>query len=331
MTKQKKEFMKITKVLAFNVLSLTLILVSNCINVFASIWESGKIVYTSELFNDLDIYSMGPNGDDRTRLTFSVADDYDPTWSPNGQQILFVSERNGQPDIYIMDADGGNQRSVRSNFGHRTSPTWAPDGQRFAYSFTLEEIWTYDFVADSSEYIVDGANPAWSPDGKHIAFIRGGSGSNASDGASLYVIDLETGTESKLVDTTLFSELSDPTWGPQSNYIVFSWVDLLTNSGIYYVPRWGGDAKILNQWDDHHLHHPDIAPHGGEMLVEAHPEIYTEQHVYKITRRTNNWQKLTSSLTSTYNHDPDWWHPTSFPVQPNDSLSTTTWGDLKKK
>lgn len=320
--------MKITKLLVF--LSLTLILVSNCVNAFASIWESGKIVYTSNQLGDLDIFSMGPNGDDKILLTSSLSDDYDPTWSPNGRQILFVSERDGMPDIYIMDDGGGNEKPVRSLTRHRTSPTWAPDGQRIAYSLNLQEIFIYDLIRDAAEYIVDGANPAWSPDGKHIAFISGGSGSNGWDNASLYVIDLETRTESKLVDDSLFSELSDPTWGPQSDYIVFSWVDLFTDTGIYYVPRWGGEAEIMNQWFDHHLHHPDIAPYGGELLVEAHPNSFVDQHIYKVTRRTNNWQQLTSDLNSTYNYDPDWWHPTSLPVQPNDS-QTTTWGELKKK
>lgn len=322
--------MKITKFLAFSVLSLTLVSVSSCVNAFASIWESGKIVYTSQYlrFSDLDIYSMGPNGDDSTQLTDSIADDYDPTWSPSGRQILFVSERYGQPDIYIMDDNGDNQERVRSVSGHRTSPTWAPDGQRFAYSLNLEQVWIYDFVTRSPEYVVDGANPAWSPDGKHIAFIRGGSGSNGWDNASLYVIDLETRTESKLVGSTLFSELSDPTWGPQSNYLAFSWVDFFT-AGIYYVARWGGETEMLTSADNHHLHHPDIAPYGGEMLLEAHPDDFTEQQIYKVTRRTNNWQKLT--LDSAYNYDPDWWHPASFPVHPTDSRSTTTWGELKKK
>ncbi len=313
------------------VLGLTLVVCANISSTaIASIWESGKIVYASQSFNfsDLDIYFMGPNGDDKTRLTTAFADDYDPTWSPGGRQILFVSERDGVPDIYVMDTDGSNQRQVRDTNAHRTSPTWAPDGQRFAYSWNLQGIWIYDFLDLSAEYVVDGVNPAWSPDGRYIAFIRGGSGAEGWRGASLYMIDLETGSESELVKGDLLFELSDPTWSPQSDYIVFSWSGFFTD-GIYYVPRWGGESEMMNQWSGNHLHHPEIAPYGGETLVEVHPDDYSMQHIYKVTRRTNNWQQLTSG--SGYNFDPDWWHPTSFPVQPQTSLSTRTWGEVKGK
>lgn len=324
--------MKITRYLAFCVIALAFAYASVCSPVFASIWESGKIVYTCD-FGDLDICSMGPNGGGRTVLTTNLADDYDPTWSPDGTEILFVSERGGQPDVYIMDANGSNQRRVRRNSGHRTSPTWAPDGRRIAYSWNEEDIYIYNLVTGASEFLVSGANPAWSPDGRYIAFIRGGTWPEAWNGASLYVINVETGSEWRLVRGIANSQLSDPTWGPQSINILFSWRDRnLTNDyNIYYVPSWGGDAKAINSWDGNHLHHPEVAPYGGEMLVEVHPNEFSMQHIYKITRGTNNWRRLTSSSDALYNYDPDWWHPSSFPVEPQASQLTTTWGELKKK
>jgi len=89
--------MNIIRFLTFRLLSFILVCTSISTTAFASLWESGKIVYTSQSFGDLDIYSMGPHGDDKTRLTSSAADDYDPAWSPSGQHIVLSLTEVGCP------------------------------------------------------------------------------------------------------------------------------------------------------------------------------------------------------------------------------------------
>ena len=215
--------MKITRFLTFRLFSCIFVCTSISTTAFASIWESGKIVYTSQSFGDLDIYAMGPHGDDKTRLTISA---FRPTTIRLGLRVdntSFLSLTEvGSPISISWMMMGSNQERVRILSRHRTSPTWAPDGKRIAYSLNLEEIYIWDLALGSPEFLVAGANPAWSPDGRYITFIRGGAGADGISGASLYVIDLETQRIRKLVDGGLFTELSDPTWGPQSIYIVFS-------------------------------------------------------------------------------------------------------------
>lgn len=56
--------------------------------------------------------------------------DWFPTWSPDGEQIMFVSSRTGDQDIYVIDADGENLRNItHSPTIEETQPTWTPDGR----------------------------------------------------------------------------------------------------------------------------------------------------------------------------------------------------------
>ena len=59
-----------------------------------------------------EVYVMGADGGNVTRLTNNSAQDDYPTWSPDGKKIAFVSDRGGKLEIYVMNADGSDQRRL---------------------------------------------------------------------------------------------------------------------------------------------------------------------------------------------------------------------------
>ena len=78
------------------------------------------------------IYTMNADGSDVQRLTDRRANDFSPTWSPDGQHIAFVSDRDRPQDvilggfeIYIMDPDGGNQHRLTHNSFDDFAPSWS--------------------------------------------------------------------------------------------------------------------------------------------------------------------------------------------------------------
>ena len=73
------------------------------------------------------------------RLTHTLARNFRPSWSPDGQQIAFVSERDGQGAIYIMNADGTNQRRLTGeNLNHVRGPVWSPDGEWILFNAEVD-------------------------------------------------------------------------------------------------------------------------------------------------------------------------------------------------
>src|SRR5215218_9859215 len=80
---------------------------------------------------------MNDDGSDVTRLTEDDANDFDPSWSPDGDKIAFVSFRDGSNnmEIYVMNADDGSDVTrLTDNDANNLSPSWSPNGERIAFS-----------------------------------------------------------------------------------------------------------------------------------------------------------------------------------------------------
>lgn len=61
------------------------------------------------------IHTVKLDGTMLTQLSHDGNHDSNPSWSPDGKQIVFMSERDGHAQIYLMNADGTSQvRLVKS-------------------------------------------------------------------------------------------------------------------------------------------------------------------------------------------------------------------------
>ncbi|MEP6569530.1 MAG: hypothetical protein ABJC10_07135 [Acidobacteriota bacterium] len=104
--------------------------------------------------DEVEIYVMNADGSNLMRLTNNTAEDFDPSWSPDGAKIAFASDRDGSPpyrnsEIYVMNADGSNQTRLTNNaqaysFGPAwqslppTAPNAIDDAQFFARQHYLD-------------------------------------------------------------------------------------------------------------------------------------------------------------------------------------------------
>jgi TolB protein len=70
------------------------------------------------------IYAVRPDGTALTQLSKDRNHDSNPSWSPDGKQILFSSERDGHAQIYLMNADGTSQVRLVTSLTNDRYPTW---------------------------------------------------------------------------------------------------------------------------------------------------------------------------------------------------------------
>lgn len=117
------------------------------------------------------IFTMNSKGLNRKQLTES-GDNYDPSWSPDGQKIAFVSNRTGSAEIWTMNRNGSGQRRLTDTKATRAgNPTWSADSQRILFSSNYKqkyaslnptELWVYEPSTYSLKMISNDAfNADW--------------------------------------------------------------------------------------------------------------------------------------------------------------------------
>lgn len=86
-----------------------------------------RITYVSRLGGRFQVFTISPDSGNPAQLTFE-ANNENPSWSPDGRQILFSSTRNkGKKCLYVMYANGQNQRLL-INYGQSDYfPFWGPN------------------------------------------------------------------------------------------------------------------------------------------------------------------------------------------------------------
>jgi len=161
-------------------------------------------------------------------ITGSDTDEYYPSWSPDGSQIVFTREREGSFEIWVMDTEGQNECLLVSDTGRADAVGWSPDGTRIAFSIKQgndREIYVQDVDcsegggnSDKSPLTDNETNdyaPSWSPDGSQLAYY-----SLQDSDYEIFVMNTDGSGTRQLTQT----EGNDwwPGWSPDGATIVFA-------------------------------------------------------------------------------------------------------------
>jgi len=261
---------------------------------------NGKITFESKRDGNTEIYIMNSDGSSQMNLTNNLAEDDDPTFSPDGQQIAFASTRDGNYEIYVMNSDGSNQTRLTSHSANDLTPAFSPDGTKITFaSARAGNLEIYVMNTDGSNPIrltnnpaIDRA-PAFSPDGTKITFR-----SNRDGNDEIYLMNADG-----LNPINLTNNLADdfgPAFSPDGAKIAFT----STRDGNDEVYAMNIDGSGQTNLTNSPLgdNYPSFSPDGTKIAYRSARDGNRE--IYIMNADGTNQTRITNEPAEDL--DPDW-------------------------
>ncbi len=111
-----------------------------------------------------DLFVMNPDGSDVTRIPTDTFNVFEPTYTPDGTQLVF-SQRANDPSpmpMYLINTDGSGLTELAEGF----APDWSPNGAELV--FVLPEFspdgaltWQIHIMNGQLRFLTNGNNPDW--------------------------------------------------------------------------------------------------------------------------------------------------------------------------
>ncbi len=249
------------------------------------------------------ICRMNPDGGEQVRLTFSLATDFYPSVSPDGDSVVFSSRRDGRFEIYELNLATNSQTRLTDQIGSAFAPEISPDGRFIAFTNAIggnQSIWIMNRDGSSPKRLTDDRgediDPTWSPDGRAIAFASTRSGQETQ----LHIIDLAT-QEIRVVTNGVPGIGGRSDWSPDGSILAF-YAGPQDGREIFIVNIDGSNLRQITSEGDNLA--PSFSPDGTWIVFTSHRTGNDE-----IFRMRVNGQEI-SQLTN--NDHPDWqprWGP----------------------
>ena len=225
----------------------------------------GKIVYTTRIKENQDLWIINRDGSERRQLTFNLQSNFSPVVTPDGRTIVFVSTRAGNPKIWRMDINDENPVQLTSGPGSEAEPSLSPDGKWVVYSVTdsanKTTIWKVGIDGGTPVQLtkIESGRPIVSPNGKFIACEFGEATSTSS--AKLAIIPIDGGPPVRLLDLPLIIKSRIFRWAPDGKALIyFDSRDRVHN--LWSQPLDGSLAKQLTDFKADRIFRFDVSRNG---------------------------------------------------------------------
>jgi len=221
--------------------------------------SNSLILFSSYRDGESELYTMGADGSNITRLTYIEERANQPAWSPDGQWISYVQRFDGYNlEIVVMPFEGHEPESPTDSLIRLThsstldaEPDWSPDGSKIAFTSNRSgnmHIWVMGTNGSGRTQLTQDHNngakiwnssPKWSPDGSKILY-RSDLGQNSE----IFIMNPDGSGQRNLTQHP--ANDVDPAWSPDGSQIAFV-SDRDGNEEIYVMDANGSNPRRLTE------------------------------------------------------------------------------------
>ena len=200
---------------------------------FAPDGEQVAFAWSGEKFDNTDIYVTLVGSSTVRRLTTDPAEDYAPSWSPDGRRIAFLRRVGHGARIHVISALGGPDQPL-SDF---------PVGATIQPSLITIQI-------------------TWSPDGRYVVAGRDPLAA-AGDSAGLYLIPIEGGPARAITRPKPPTFHFSPVFSPDGRRMAYASCDTRGLDSTWLSPGYCSVASVDVA--------PSVAPVGAARTLTSQP------------------------------------------------------------
>ncbi|MBL4635427.1 MAG: Tol-Pal system beta propeller repeat protein TolB [Kofleriaceae bacterium] len=208
--------------------------------------SGGKLLYTSYMRNNPDIYVVSAGGGRPKRVSKYRGMNTGGSWSPDGSKMAVTLSKDGNPEIYIISASTGKViKRLTRNRHIDTSPSWSPDGKEIAFVSDREgspQIFVMKANGSGQRRVsMNGSyntTPAWSPaKGARVLAYTTRDGRRYD----IVTLNLASGKMTRITQNEGTNE--EPSFAPNGRVIAFS-STRSSGSGIYLANADGSGNAV---------------------------------------------------------------------------------------
>ena len=207
-----------------------------------SIGVNNRIAFVSNIDGNWDLFIMDGDGENAKRLTKTLYDEKDPSWSPDRKKIVYATTEGS---INVIEVDTGKVETIleADDKGKSVHPVISPDDKEVIYVYFKQkkvddtDLWKLDLETKESKLFLSQNStqlfPSYSPDGRKIVYTSTHCSPDCGRIIQeLWIADAAGGRARQLAMTN--SNCMNPTWSPDGKKIAFT-SDMKGNFDIWIL------------------------------------------------------------------------------------------------